>query len=45
MDWTGGLTLKITSYASNEIHMLIEWHDAPQNSLLLAQDGKLLIIS
>ena len=37
MDWTGGLTLKFT-YASNEIHMLIGLHDAPQNNLLLAQD-------
>ena len=35
VDWTGGLTLKIT-YASNEIQMLIGLHDVPQNNLLLS---------
>ena len=37
VDWTGELTLKITLYASSEIQMPIGLHDAPQNSLLLAQ--------
>ena len=49
VDWTGGLDwwtdTKNHFYASNEIHMPIGLHDAPQNNLLLAQDqfdGKLL---
>ena len=51
VDWTGGLDwwtdTKNHFYASNKIHMPIGLHDAPQNSLLPAQDwfdGRLLII-
>ena len=37
LDWASGLDTKNHFYASNEIHMPIGLHDAPQNSLL-AQD-------